>query len=383
MPDRLQERKELIRKFEAGQSVQMLGPRRIGKTWVMHEVGKDLAEKGWVTVNIDVAGMRNERGFMSALCRRLQQANTLADNVLNQLRQRIGQLSTGGEFNGTLLEAVAKVDPKQFSEVLVETLNSQGKETLILVDEISLFVMELVKQEPHTASAFLYHLRRLQQNYPHVRWLLTGSIGLDVVARRHDMAGALVDLEIFTLKPFTKAVAQHYVEERCKKGLNRHTYRINAPTFAHLASELGWLAPFYLGLVTDQIEPSGPAGEDGVPTALRGDIDQAIAFLLRPEQRVSFSTWDEHLSKNFPPHETKQLETILDACSEDPAGEQGSTLLARLHNEAPELTPRHCFNLLTALHNAGILEDVSGEGADRRWRFRSGLFRRYWQRYHV
>ena len=42
----------------------------------------------------------------------------------------------------------------------------------------------------------------------------------------------------------------------------------------------------------------------------------------------------------------------------------------------PELTPRQRSDLLTALYNAGILDEADG-------RFRSGLLRRYWRRYHV
>ena len=36
MPDRLAERAELARILKSGGSVQMPGPRRIGKTWLMH-----------------------------------------------------------------------------------------------------------------------------------------------------------------------------------------------------------------------------------------------------------------------------------------------------------------------------------------------------------
>ena len=59
------------------------------------------------------------------------------------------------------------------------------------------------------------------------------------------------------------------------------------------------------------------------------------------------------------------------------AGATQATLLAGLQKSSPSLGPREGMDLLTALHNAGIL-DVT----DDCWRIRSGLLRRYWLRYH-
>ncbi len=60
----------------------------------------------------------------------------------------------------------------------------------------------------------------------------------------------------------------------------------------------------------------------------------------------------------------------------DVAGATQATLLAGLQKTSPSLGPREGMDLLTALHNAGIL-DVT----DDCWRIRSGLLRRYWLRY--
>ena len=63
-----------------------------------------------------------------------------------------------------------------------------------------MFVADLMRHNAQRAKEFLYHLRSLQQAHPNVRWLFTGSIGLDaVVARRGNIAGALVDLHNFPL----------------------------------------------------------------------------------------------------------------------------------------------------------------------------------------
>ena len=44
----------------------MFAPRRIGKTWLIHKLAEDLRAEGWVTILVDVEGMRTEKEFLRA-----------------------------------------------------------------------------------------------------------------------------------------------------------------------------------------------------------------------------------------------------------------------------------------------------------------------------
>jgi hypothetical protein len=359
----------------SGASVQMFAPRRIGKTWLMNELAKDLRNEGWITIIVDVEGMRTEEEFLRALCRKLEEAGDYAQSAFNHLKQRVKQLLADG-WEGNPLHAIGKLDPRQFSEALIAALNAQTPKTLILIDEIALFVAERLAQDPESAKAFLYHLRRLRQAYPRVQWLLTGSVGLDVVARRAGVGGALVDLAIFPLEPFDALAARSYLEHLCATNAVRRPFSLDAEGFASLARELGWLAPFYIKLIADLVEPTGST-LNGRPSASSADIERAFGELLRPEYRTTFAPFDEHIHKNFPATEERQLRVILDACCERAEGETMSTFLARLQmGEAAPSTPE-VKNHLTSLETAGYLMLEND-----RWRFRSGLLRRYWLRYH-
>ena len=69
---RHEERAELARLFKTGASVQMLAPRRIGKTWLMDKVADDLEDEGWLCIRVDVEGMRTEEEFLRALCAEIE-----------------------------------------------------------------------------------------------------------------------------------------------------------------------------------------------------------------------------------------------------------------------------------------------------------------------
>jgi hypothetical protein len=376
MHDRGAEREELRQIFLSGASCQMLAPRRVGKTWLMHKIEEDFRRTGWLTAFVDVEGMRTEEEFLRALCRKIEEAGTLGDRAISHLKQRLKQLISG-DWDGSVIEALGHVDPKEFSEALVASLEAQNKDTLILIDEIALFVMGRLKQDEAGTLSFLYHLRKLRQSYPRVRWFFTGSIGLDVVARRAGLQGAFIGLEVFPLDPFDEPAAWSYFSERCRSGGLRRSFQIEPDVFSYLADEIGWLVPYYLDQVGNQIRPDGARREGGAPRVSREEIDRAIDDLLMPRHRLYFATWEEHIDKNFPDAEAALLHAILETCCEQASGEIAGTILARVWPDHPKITPRFLLDMLTALDGAGFLVE-----ADGRWRFRSGLLRRYWRKYH-
>jgi hypothetical protein len=374
MPHRDIELNEIRRLLLAGISIQMLAPRRVGKTWLMHEVENDLKARGWLTIFCDVEGMRTGDEFLQDLCRKIEEAGSLAQRAKVQFVHRLQQL-VSSNLEGNPLNAIGRIDVKRFSEALVASLQEQQTDAVILVDEIALFVSALLADDPAATTDFLYHLRKLRQAYPRVRWLLTGSIGLDVVARRANLAGALVDLEIFPLEPFSRTEARAYLADLCRQEKVRWRFSLDDAAFDHLAEQLGWLSPFYLQLIANRIRPAS-SETAGLPVAAVTDIDRAFDALLAPAFRGSFAAWEEHLTKNFPKSESDILHAVLESCCSQPAGETVATLQARLAPKFPTLTPRGLMDSLTALANDGFLSE-----ADGRWRFRSGLLRRYWEKY--
>jgi AAA+ ATPase superfamily predicted ATPase len=133
------ELEEIRRLLLAGSSIQMLAPRRVGKTWLMREVEKDLQSLGWLTIFSDVEGMRTEDEFLRDLCKKIEEVGSIAQRARGQLVQRLQQLVTG-DFDGNPMNAIGRIDVKRFSEALVASLNDQQVDAVILVDEIALFV---------------------------------------------------------------------------------------------------------------------------------------------------------------------------------------------------------------------------------------------------
>lgn len=374
MPDRKAERARIVGVLQSGRSIQMLAARRVGKTWLMHKVVDDLEALRWTTVFTDVEGMRTENEFLRELCKCIEEKVSAPQRIFSHLTHRLKQLTSGG-WEGSPINAIGHVDPRAFSEALVAALDEQNEPTLILVDEIALFVSALLTQSESGTRDFLYHLRKLRQQYPKVRWLLTGSVGLDVVARRAGLHGALVDLEIFPLEPFGEAAARTYLVGLSTRREVPSPFEMDEAAFNYLLTELGWLSPYYLRFVAERVRPSSDLGASGLPIANLCDIEAAFEELLQPAYRAYFAAWEEHLEKNFPKGESDHLHAILNVLCEQSSGEVFDTLLAKV-SPAHAIRPRELKNLLTALANDGFVIEAAG-----RWRFRSGLLRRYWLKY--
>ena len=171
------------------------------------------------------------------------------------------------------------------------------------------------------------HLREANRN---VRWLFTGSIGLEVIAARFGLQGALIDMDIFELRPFDEDEARAFVEELREQNQLHTPFVFAESAFAKLARELGWLSPWYLRLLVNAIRPTGPTAPAGLAMATVADVEAAFDKLLQHSQRGNFATWREHLEKNFPKDQTAQLHAILGILCDNADGEQVATLLARL-----------------------------------------------------
>jgi uncharacterized protein len=371
---RLKERAEIAERLDIGESISMLAPRRIGKTWLMKKVAEDLYVKGWHVVSIDVEGLRSEKALLQALCTEIEKSVEVKDRLFLQIKQRFNQ-AMGAKEGQTLLDAAATLDPRQFLETLIEGLNSEPRNTVIMIDEIALFVLALAKQDPDEAHALLYHLRKLLQKYTKVRWFLTGSIGLDVVARRFDLQGAFLDYHTYPLQPFTIEEARSYAVSNEAQPIAGRRFGFDEGAFEYLAAEIGWLSPYYVKLVLDRLVAD--RRPDNKLMASQVNVEAAIASVLRPEFRTHFAGWQEHLRKNFLIDQTNRLVALLDALSHSPAGELEATLLAKLSpKNGPPIPQRQMKDDLLILQSDGFLESHEG-----RWRFRSGLLRRFWLEY--
>ena len=373
MHNRTKERALLKRKLSAGVNIQMPAPRRIGKTWTAGKLADDLRKEDWAVVELDVEGMRTIDESTRKLEKKIEGQSKLKDRFLAHVSTCLDNL-LGGKWGTNPVDALSKIDPVEFLETLIEALNDNSFPTVIIIDEIAYFILALAEEDQTSAHGFSYKLRGIQQQFKNVRWLLTGSIGLDTIARRYELEGAFVDFETFVLEPFTKGEASSFLLDEKIQELFNHKFTASEKVLDQMFDELGWLAPYYLKLIANEVRPSISKSDSGPDEATREDFEAAFEKLLQPSPKSDFAVWREHIRKNLTRTDSDMAMQLLHKLCEQTSGETIETLLASL----PKPDRRSIKDTLDILVTDGLLVKNSG-----RFAFRSGLVRRYWQEYEA
>jgi len=374
--DRDQDCITLWKWIKANKNVLMLAPRRVGKTVLLHKLCGQAEDNGFRAVVVDVQGYGEEKDFFQQLCSSIQEEIGTGQTLMAAFSRRLKMVINGDDNLKDWRQMLLHTDWRQFAETLLETLNKPGddKPLLIMVDEIPIFILTLLKGgDKGRASSFLYWLRNMRQRYSNVRWLYTGSVGLDAVSRREEMEGALIDMEVYSLKPFSSRVAKDFLQSlSCKDNCS-----INDDALQVIIDGLGWLSPYYLEkIMNDACVRKSATGVVSAKAA-----QDALEAMLSLEKRVYWATWREHLTKNFLDPERTYLFLILAVIAADPAGARRDTVLMALNKGGEQVSEQQLSALLDTLVMDGYL--ITTEDEPNRYRFMMNLLRLWWLRYVI
>jgi uncharacterized protein len=220
--DRKQEMADLWLHFHNKHNILMLAPRRIGKTVLLNHLCKTATENEFRAILLDVEGFQEEKAFFRACCSAIQEELSTGAKVLTAFTDRLNRMLRGsnGCNSNDWRQWLVQTDWQEFADHLFAHLDAHKEDYpwLILVDELPVFIQALQKKgDSEAIRGFLYWLRSIRQKYRNIRWLYTGSIGLDTIARQNRVEGALNDLECFTLGPFSEPTARSFISEIAQK----------------------------------------------------------------------------------------------------------------------------------------------------------------------
>lgn len=377
--DRERERRQ-IWDFLHRDHLLLLAARRVGKTSLMLRLREEAPEKGFAVAYASVADVEDEAGFTRRLLSAVAEAqgdtgrlDRLASGPLGKLLRRVKKVeafSTGFEL--------APFDDSEWQSVgesLARALDRQQGRWLLLVDELPLFVLELVRKDPEgrRARRFLSWFRGLRQQADltgSLRWLLAGSIGLDTVAARIRAGDTINDLHLIHLGPFTPELADRLLEELAAS----HEFPLADEVRTRMLRRVGWLIPYHLQLLFSKLrERCEDHGEPPTVTA----VDDAIEALLRPAHKGYFDYWRQRLHEELGRPDGGFAIGLLGQAAPSEEGVSRETLSLALGKQVADADERaeKLRYLLDVLEGDGYLVEHEG-----RYRFQSPLLRVYWLR---
>jgi len=373
--DRTRERTELWDHFEHDRNIAMFAPRRLGKTWLMKNLLKQEADsKGWRAIYCDLQGANTCENAVMALVRDIEKTGGLGGNFVDHVKAKFTTLLSG-DVN-SLQDLMAQTDWTILLDVTLSRLADSvaDRPVIILLDEVTVCAARILAHSPKDGRRFLDTLRKSREDYPAIRWMLTGSIGLDHLADAYQISGAFNNLEPFLIEPFSDEIADQFVQHYCRTETQTR-FSLTEAVLVRLRARLGWLSPFYLERICLRVNPSICKGNQY--EANEEDIDRACGQLLEYPYNRAFSGWPDHLGRNINNEERPACKAVLARLCQYVDGETEDALRMVLE---PEYTTGQIRRALRTLTSDGFLTKGPGDG---RYRFAMQLLADYWREYHA
>ncbi len=352
----------------------LAAPRRVGKTSMMYNLQRNGPRRfGWTAAAYYSAEAdRDEIELVSGLLATLAETPG-CDAVAARLREarfravvdRVSKVSAS--VLSVELRHAAGGAWQELAAALADGLAGlpPGTTTVVMVDELPVFLARLIQADRARAEAFLAWFRKLRQGSPTrdqpLRWLVAGSIGLAPLAARERLSHLINDLHPSRIDALDPESARMLLDGLAKS----HRLDLSDDEREALLARLGWPLPYFIQLAVAELRglPGGP-----------NRVDQVFERLCSVAHAKSFAPWWERLETELGRAGARAAETVLDACATDPTGAHVDLLrelAAGIWTDDERENRRRA--LLDSLEHDGYLLPREG-----RWRFRSPLLREVW-----
>ena len=367
----------LYRMFEANRDISMHGPRRLGKTFLLERLAGAASAHGWTAMKVELAGCVDTRAVFRELCGSIGKARSGGAQAIAWFSQRFSQFTAPrNEAGGTWYQPFITLDHEAYFERLIAAMHDDpDRRWILLIDELPIFLKVLHDKGPAGVAAardFMNQVSRLRQSYPRVRWMITGSIGLEPLAQAGNYMGVLAKFETFELKPLTEEQAKDFVKDIARDGQLQHRQEITDAEAQALTEAVGWRAAYYLDALAQKLE--GPLETEPEP-ALRA-VEAAVKRLIKLSESAKFGTWEEHLNKHYRDPDRSIAFNALTVLARDAQGADMDVLLSTI--QRADLTRDHLRKVLMRLDTEGFIAVDSWEHDAPRCHFLNPLLRLWW-----
>ncbi len=275
-------RRKLLRALDRGH-VAFIGPRRTGKTSILEDIHRAPPE-GSRVILLDLEKFDNVKDWLLAMVRKTREKLGFASPE--------GCLAKTGKFVAEQLGRIEKLEAmgagiqlsdnksnpdawRPCAEEFTSFIQNSGERIYYLLDEFPWFLAHIAKKHTHAeVEALMNWFRGVRQEMVDtpVRFLLTGSIGLEGYLRRIGLSPAANDLDTIEISPLDDAEADELLE-RVAEG---EGVSLSPANRRHIRELLGANWPILLELFVAEIQDAAFAKEPTKAELKRIYRDQLI-----------------------------------------------------------------------------------------------------------
>lgn len=384
--DREDELEGFLEHLDEGAHILLTAPRRTGKTSLLREAERVLVERGRdYTLFVDLERALSPEDAiveLSVQTRPHQGLWTRTREVFHNVAENIDELKID-DLSIRLRDGVAG-NWRGKGDRLLETLARLDRPVVLFLDEFPILINRLLKNADYDITpggrqqtdAFLSWLRDACSRYQgHLRFILSGSIGLAPVLRQAGLSATINHLRPFELDPWEPAVARE-----CLHALARHYnlgFEDGAPE--RMTELLGVCVPHHVQMFFSHLYDDcrkrwarQPAARNLLTCA---DVERVYQRrLLSAHGHAELSHYEERLRMVLGPRVLPLAIDLLNEATHTPLSHAAAAIIAEDHLADAADRPTVLREILGILEHDGYLAREDGV-----YGFTSHLLRDWWR----
>jgi len=299
--------------IESGSHLLIAAPRRIGKTSVMFYL-RDHPKSGYTCTYLDSESVNNENEFFRRLVNRVLKTDFVqkSQKVLTFLEKHMPTVKKVGpegiEFGIS--------DHHDYFEMFIKILKSsrpEGQKLIIMLDEFPETLENIINDDGENAGRhFLQSNRELRQDpeiNDHVRFIYTGSIGLENIVSKLNAVNTINDLSRLEIPPLKENEAKELINLL----IQNVDFTLSDKLIGHILSQIEWYIPFYIQLIIEQLR--NLYRDENLQRITKEAVDHAFTEMLK--QRNHFEHWHLRLRSSIKGDEYNFVKELLNIVSEN------------------------------------------------------------------
>jgi len=354
--------------LEAGSHILIAAPRRVGKTSLMYYL-RDHPKENYIFLYLIIESVNNENEYFRRIVNRVVKSDfvTKSRKVMTFLEKHKPTITKLGP-DGVEFGVSEEHNYREMLERILKSVEDTNQKLVMMLDEFPQALENIIEFEGARAGThFLHSNRELRHDAVicrNVRFLYTGSIGLENIVSKLNASKTINDLARLPVPPLSGAEARDFI----RLLLENVKFSLDDAGINYILEKIEWLIPFYLQLVIQEL--NAICREKKITQVSNSSINQAFAEML--EQRNHFEHWHERLRTSLKGNDYVFVKEVLNLISEQETIHSNEILnLAIKHNLSDTYR-----DLIGALVYDGYINHNDDPAL---YRYNSPLLRMWWR----
>lgn len=361
----------IIERLNGHNNLSIAAPRRVGKTSILYHL-RDNAVGGHQYVYIDAESIANEDDFYRLILKEIVKEFKPKIAKFMRMAGHIAKRIKAIKIAGQELEFDEAVQVPSYFEDLVELLAGlklENKSKLVLlIDEFPQVIQNILKAKGEVAARHFLQTNRAMRIHPevmlHVRFVVTGSTGLNYTVSAFNSTAFINDLNTYEIEPLTKTEAEIFLSEQFANRDIELPHNVSD----YLLQKLQWWSLFHLQIMVQELI------RQRISRLETSNIDQAFHDIISYRNESHFAHYKSRLYDQFKGSDLEYALLILQQTAAN-----GQLSYAEMRKLAITLNmPEHFRRVLQVLVYDGYINDGADENV---FRFNSPIVRLWWKKF--